>query len=257
MKRNALKVLAAVVPAALLSLAGCRSAATSPCAPPPCAPEPMRAPIALAPAPAPAPQQSAETADRLRIQEETIARQQALISENQAERDRLAEQARAMQIALEKAKTAPTGEDSAERLEDELKGMQGARVMREGCCVLVIVTDCFESGSERLKPNPDVRAALLSSAAAILRHPEARVSVVGHSDSKPIQKTAGKWADNVDLSRARASSVANALRGGGVPVERVSDVEGRGSAEPLVAPERTASDRAKNRRVEIRFSFAS
>ncbi len=91
---------------------------------------------------------------------------------------------------------------------------------------------------------------------AIARHPEAKVSVVGHTDSQPIQRSAKKWTDNEQLSKARAEAVAAALAGDGAPRERLS-VEGKGSAEPLLAPERSASDRAKNRRVEIEFAFSS
>jgi OmpA-OmpF porin, OOP family len=137
-----------------------------------------------------------------------------------------------------------------------MKGVPGATVLVEGSKVCVIVTDCFESGSERLKPSPDVRAAIRATAAAILRHPEAQVAVVGHTDSKPIQKKLDKWPTNVELSKARAEQVATAISTDGVEKTRMQ-VDGKGAAEMLVVPEKTAADRARNRRVEVQFHFNS
>jgi flagellar motor protein MotB len=87
-----------------------------------------------------------------------------------------------------------------------------------------------------------------------MRHPAAEVSVVGHSDGTPIKVTKDKWTDNVHLSRERAQTVAQALARNGVPAARMA-VDGRGSVEPLVFPERTAGDRARNRRVEVHVRF--
>jgi flagellar motor protein MotB len=169
----------------------------------------------------------------------------------------LEEQLRAKQAASDLAlRSKVDGETAAQKLADELKGVPGAQVLLEGSSVSVIVTDSFESGSDRLRTNPDLRAALKAASMAIARHPEAKVSVVGHTDSQPIQRSAKKWTDNEQLSKARAEAVAAALASDGAPRERLG-VEGRGSAEPLSAPERTASDRAKNRRVEIEFAFSS
>ncbi len=89
---------------------------------------------------------------------------------------------------------------------------------------------------------------------AIARHPEAKVAVVGHTDSQPITKSVHKWSSNTELSKARATAVAGALTSDGVPPDRIL-VDGRGAADPMVSPEKTASDRAKNRRVEVEFAF--
>jgi outer membrane protein OmpA-like peptidoglycan-associated protein len=48
--------------------------------------------------------------------------------------------------------------------------------------------------------------------------------------------------------------VANALAKRGVPAGRLA-VTGRGSAEPIVYPEQSSSDKARNRRVEVRVQF--
>jgi flagellar motor protein MotB len=213
---------------------------------------PAPAPVVMAPPPASA------MSEQVRLQQqETIARQRdALEAERQA-REATEARLRAAEEALLAAKAEPKGEDAAVRLEDELRGsvVTGAEVLREGSKVVVVITDAFQPGSDRLKPAADVQAALLATGAAILRHPDAQVSVLGHSDSTPLVKSVEKWGDNVGLSRARAETVAKALEGNaGVPRDRMA-IDGRGANEPLVAPEVTAGDRAKNRRVEIQFSY--
>ena len=78
--------------------------------------------------------------------------------------------------------------------------------------------------------------------------------MVGHSDGQPLNKTKKRWGTNVNLSRERAQTVATELSKNGVPASRIG-VDGRGSVEPLVYPEKTAKDRATNRRVEIHVRF--
>jgi len=78
--------------------------------------------------------------------------------------------------------------------------------------------------------------------------------VVGHSDGQPLNKSKKRWGTNVNLSRERAQTVATELSKNGVPASRIG-VDGRGSVEPLVFPEKTDKDRARNRRVEIHVRF--
>jgi flagellar motor protein MotB len=259
--------LAAVAGLALLGAAGCKTA--SPCRPPAClaevpepAPPPYAAspclpppPTASLPAPPPAPFPSAED-ERIRIQAQTIQRQQELAAALRKALDESEQKRRDAELAGVSPAPGPRGDDAAQRLADELKvkNLRGAVVLVEANKVSVVIPDCFESGSDRLKPNPDVKTAILVAAGAIVKSPEARVEVVGHTDGRPLQKTVEKWGDNVGLSKARAHSVATALAGSGVPRERLA-VEGRGEFEPLVMPEKTAADRAKNRRVEIQITF--
>ena len=250
--------LIAVTPVALVAT-GCRS--NSPCSPPACLADP--APVACAPAPRyvvpaptamppmvamppPNPDYQAKL-DTMRIALEAKQRQA-----DQAEADLRASQ-NAVALAT---KSRVDAESAAQRLADELKGVPGAQVLLEGTSVSVIVTDSFESGSDRLRTNPDLRAALKAASMAMTRHPEAKVAIVGHTDSQPIQRSAKKWSDNEQLSKARAEAVAAALASDGAPRERLT-IEGKGSADPIVAPERTSGDRAKNRRVEIEFAFSS
>jgi flagellar motor protein MotB len=251
--------IAACVP--LLALAACRSQRAQ--QPPP----QMVAAPAPAPMPAPKPQvvyvqppaaaQNPATTEQIRVQQDTIARQKEALEAERRTREATEARLRAAEEALLASKAAPKGEEAAIRLEDELRGsvVTGASVLREGAKVVVVITDAFHPGSDKLKPGTDVQAALLATGAAIARHPEAQVAVLGHSDSTPLVKSVDKWGDNVGLSKARAETVAKALEGGaGVARERLA-VDGRGAMEPLVAPERSSGDRAKNRRVEIQFSL--
>jgi chemotaxis protein MotB len=209
------------------------------------------------PAPPPAPAPTADDQFRMDTLQTTIDRQREQLELQRKEMARLDGEQKAKAMALDQAtRTKLDSEQAAQKLADEMKGVPGATVLVEGSKVCVIVTDCFESGSERLKPNPDVRAAIRATAAAILRHPEAQVAVVGHTDSKPIQKKLDKWPTNVELSKARAEQVATAITSDGVQKNRMQ-VDGKGAAEMLVVPEKTAADRARNRRVEVQFNFIS
>jgi len=73
------------------------------------------------------------------------------------------------------------------------------------------------------------------------------IDVVGHTDNDPIRKSG--WKDNWQLSTERSLSVLRHLNSNGVPDDRIRAI-GCGSGKP-VAPNTTASGKAKNRRVEI------
>lgn len=146
------------------------------------------------------------------------------------------------------------GEEQAARFAQAIRTKSSGEVEQRGSVVVIRFTDAFQPGSEALKQDPRVTAALLATAEQLLQSPGAVVEVVGHSDSTPIKVTKGKWRDNVHLSQERAQTVASALAKQGVPAGRLA-VNGRGSVEPLVFPERSDKDRAKNRRVEILVRF--
>ncbi len=90
---------------------------------------------------------------------------------------------------------------------------------------------------------PDLRADLSTVASSLLRYPNSRIEVIGHTDNT------GSAAYNQDLSQRRAVAVASVLRENGVPSNRIVAV-GRGEDQPI-ASNLTPEGRAKNRRVEI------
>lgn len=74
------------------------------------------------------------------------------------------------------------------------------------------------------------------------------IVVKGYTDNVPIgPELRQRFPTNLELSKARAQSVADELVAGGVPASMIS-VNGFGDADP-VAPNDTPQGRAKNRRV--------
>ena len=90
---------------------------------------------------------------------------------------------------------------------------------------------------------PDLKSDIRTVAASVLKYPNSRVEVIGHTDNT------GAAAYNQDLSQRRAVSVSGILRESGVPGGRFS-AYGRGEDVP-VASNLTPEGRAQNRRVEI------
>jgi outer membrane protein OmpA-like peptidoglycan-associated protein len=99
----------------------------------------------------------------------------------------------------------------------------------------------FDVNSSAVKP---VLGNVLGSFATSLQNdPNARLTIIGHTDST------GSPAINNPLSVDRAQSVRDYLAARGVSVNRM-DAVGRGEREPI-ADNNTESGRAQNRRVEI------
>ncbi len=90
---------------------------------------------------------------------------------------------------------------------------------------------------------PDLRADLSTVSSSLLKYPNSRIEVIGHTDNT------GSAAYNQDLSQRRAVAVASVLRENGVPGNRIA-AYGRGEDQPI-ASNLTAEGRAQNRRVEI------
>jgi outer membrane protein OmpA-like peptidoglycan-associated protein len=99
----------------------------------------------------------------------------------------------------------------------------------------------FATGSAALRP--DLTRDLKAIAANLIRYPNSQIEVVGHTDNT------ASAALNQDLSQRRAVSVADVLRGSGVPNARIT-AYGRGEDQPI-ASNLSESGRALNRRVEI------
>jgi outer membrane protein OmpA-like peptidoglycan-associated protein len=99
----------------------------------------------------------------------------------------------------------------------------------------------FDTGSAAIKPN--MRSVLDPFAASLRDDPNARLTIIGHTDST------GSPAINDPLSLQRAQSVREYLGARGVSTARIV-IEGRGEREP-VADNGTDAGRARNRRVEM------
>lgn len=91
-------------------------------------------------------------------------------------------------------------------------------------------------------------------------HPSIRVVLIGHTDDREAKQFAepvdGQPAPDVtelalDLSRARAEAVKQALTAAGVAASRI-EIDGRGAEEPVAENDRPKG-RLANRRVEIKL----
>ncbi|WP_062017690.1 peptidoglycan -binding protein [Aureimonas sp. AU4] len=76
------------------------------------------------------------------------------------------------------------------------------------------------------------------------------IRVDGHTDNVPV--SSGRFADNWQLSTARAAAVVRFLVQNGVPANRLA-ATGFGEFQPLVAGD-TPEDRARNRRIELKLT---
>ncbi len=110
--------------------------------------------------------------------------------------------------------------------------------------VTLVASNLFRSGSAHV--NPDFLPTLVAIGRALEQVP-GRVLIVGHTDDQPVHSL--QYADNFDLSRARAVAVADVLKPTLQNYGRVG-WQGVGASEPRY-PMDTAGNRARNRRVEI------
>lgn len=101
----------------------------------------------------------------------------------------------------------------------------------------------FETNKATILPES---FGLLDEVAGLLeQYPQIKlVEIAGHTDS------VGKAAANKTLSQERADAVLKYLVDKGIAAERLKAI-GHGQEKPLVSPEKTDEDRAKNRRVEF------
>ncbi|MFT6264846.1 MAG: chemotaxis protein MotB [Oleiphilaceae bacterium] len=103
----------------------------------------------------------------------------------------------------------------------------------------------FPSGSEELK---DAMFPIIEKIENVLANCEGNVTVSGYTDNLPVNSS--RFRSNWDLSAARAVSVVHQLiLNNKLNADRVS-AAGHAETNPL-APNDTAENRAKNRRVEI------
>ncbi|HEY7883671.1 MAG TPA: flagellar motor protein MotB [Cellvibrionaceae bacterium] len=103
----------------------------------------------------------------------------------------------------------------------------------------------FESGSATLRPD---YYDVIDEVRAVLMLKPGSVQVQGHTDDIPINTS--RFRSNWDLSAMRAATVATQLLRGGYLEPRRFEVAGFAETRPL-APNNSAENRARNRRVEI------
>lgn len=102
----------------------------------------------------------------------------------------------------------------------------------------------FDAGSAAVKPQTD--ATLLEIARTVKTRNQTFVDVLAHTD------TTGSAAGNQLLSEKRAAAVAAYLAAHGVAKARIAS-RGLGASVPLYNPDITETQKAANRRIEIRL----
>ena len=135
------------------------------------------------------------------------------------------------------------------RAEQELRRQTagiGIDVIRlpDGLLVRVPATMTFDPGSAAIKPQID--ATLTELARTLKTFNQTYVDVLAHTD------TSGTPQGNLALSQKRASAAAAFLGSHGVAKARIAS-RGLGENSPLYAVETSETEKAANRRVEIRL----
>lgn len=214
--------------------------------------------------------------------DETIRRQEELLAKEKAEKDSLYEANKALgdqndRLARDSAEAANRQAAEMARLTQKFGEMEAA--MRgmdskfaqlkpgqqglnddqpagwipgaDGSIKIIVASSVlFDSGKADLKSSAhptlkDICSTIKS------RFPNNFIRVEGHTDSTPVVRNKDKFKDNMELSIARSRQVYDfMIHGGGIAANKMYTA-GYGEFQPIVRPERTASDRAKNRRVEI------
>lgn len=101
----------------------------------------------------------------------------------------------------------------------------------------------FPAGSGQMYPA--TRQLVMQVATALAKLPN-KLSISGHTDSKPFAASSNR--DNWDLSAERANATRRALMAGGIPENRVQDVIGRADRDLLVPDE---PNNPRNRRISM------
>jgi len=129
------------------------------------------------------------------------------------------------------------------------QGVKVESASSKGVLVTLPQTVLFSSGSTDI--DADGRKILSNLAQVALKVGNSPIRIVGHSDALPVGEVLkSRFADNWELSAARAAAVARVLVwGNDVAQERIL-VEGHGAANP-VADNASEEGREQNRRIEI------
>lgn len=136
--------------------------------------------------------------------------------------------------------------EAPDNLKGALKGTESVSLAR--LIVQAANPEVFRPSRAELT---DGYAPLIASIAKVIRDNDeliGKITVVGHTDSIPLQRT-NPLSTNQRLSEARAATIAELLVQYGVPQDRLR-YEGRAATDP-VADNGTREGRALNRRVEV------
>jgi len=147
------------------------------------------------------------------------------------------------------AAAAPPEAQLATLVSTRFAGRIAAERRSEGVVLTIPAVALFDSARVDLSP---AALALLDELVTTLREVgEARISVEGHTDDRPVQ--GGAFRSNWDLAAARANAVTAHLLAQGFAPQRLHSVS-YADTHP-VADNGSAEGRAANRRVELAIDF--
>ncbi|WP_339509820.1 OmpA family protein [Pseudomonas sp. RL_15y_Pfl2_60] len=170
-----------------------------------------------------------------------IAEQKSELMLNQEREAKLELERQRLQLALREAKMLSLQEQGS-MLGDQMISL--ATTQTERGLIITLGDVLFDAGHADLKASAN--RTILKVVQFLQLNPRRIVRIEGYTDSS------GDDAQNLELSRARAQSVADVLTDLGVDSKRIS-VKGLGESFP-VAENASVKGRAQNRRVEIVFS---
>lgn len=142
-----------------------------------------------------------------------------------------------------------------QKLSGELSSDQAQITQLQNELKVTLVNEIlFPEGGWNLSPKGE--ETLTKIAPTLSNLPGQQIIVQGFTDNEPIGPALrSRFPSNLELSSARADSVARYLTSKGVPQNSIS-AQGFGDARP-VASNATPQGKAKNRRVEIVISAAN
>ena len=162
------------------------------------------------------------------------------LERERAEKGQMAQQLADLQKQLEEGKSAKV-----------VTGFEGdVRIDAAAGTITVTLPDTilFDSGKVELKKATSAELdQIISTLKSRQEYVDRRIDIVGHTDSDPIRKTA--WKDNWQLSTERSLTVLRYMLGRGIAADRIRAI-GCGESRPVM-PNNSASNKAKNRRVEV------
>lgn len=172
----------------------------------------------------------------------TVAVERDARSQQEMERAKAEERERATAASLEAALRAGGERNS---MKEDLRDAPGVSISPKGDEITVSSDITFQPGKATLTKSAETMLANIAK--AIQNQSFSAIRIEGHTDSDPIRKSG--WASNEELSMERARSVRDVLAHHGIQ-KSLMMVNGLGASNPVVA-NKTAQDKAKNRRVVI------
>lgn len=160
----------------------------------------------------------------------------------ESQKEKFKEELKRMKLAAVEAEARKLRESLAQEIESGL-----LTVETDALKIIVRIHEqgSFPSGSAVLKTDFE---PVMKKIADAIANASGRIVIAGHTDDMPIST---EWyRSNWELSASRAVTVAHGILSSGKIDEKRVVIEGHADTDPL-APNSSAENRAKNRRVEI------